>query len=66
MPANAKNDTLGRIMDYESGQLDEDDAIQLFQDLIDSGLAWKLQGNYGRTAQRLIEAGLCRADGGKK
>jgi hypothetical protein len=29
-----------------------------WQKLVDSGLAWKLQGFFGRTATRMIEAGL--------
>lgn len=48
-----------RIIAYESGELSEDATVALFQELIDSGLAWQLQGSYGRTAQRLIDAGLC-------
>jgi hypothetical protein len=47
------------IMAFESGELDDDGIIDLFQKLIDSGLAWKLQGSYGRTATALINAGYC-------
>jgi len=46
------------IIDYESGLLNEEEMLDLFQRLVDSGLAWKLQGNYGRIALALIEEGL--------
>jgi len=52
-------DILNTIMDYESGELDPEDTIDLFQELINSGMAWTLQGSYGRTAMELIEAGHC-------
>jgi hypothetical protein len=46
------------IIAYESGELDEEEIISLFQKLVDSGLAWRLQGSYGRMTQHLIEEGL--------
>lgn len=52
-------DLTGFVIDYESGELDEEAMIQGFQYLIDTGLAWSLQGHYGRTAMALIEAGIC-------
>ena len=52
---------IDRIIAYEDGELDDAGIIELFQDLIDSGLAWQLQGHYGRTATALIEAGLVTA-----
>lgn len=39
----------------------EEQIIEAWQYLIDSGLAWKLQGWFGRTANQLIEEGICSA-----
>lgn len=47
------------ILAYENGELTDNEVINLFQNLIDSGQAWQLQGSYGRTASQLIEAGIC-------
>ena len=54
------DDLTSQIIAYEQGDLSDDDTIALFQRLIDSGLAWQLQGSYGRMAARFIEGGLCR------
>lgn len=51
-------DVVGQIIDYEDGKLDDEETIELFQHLVDNGMAWTLQGSYGRTAMQLIEAGL--------
>ena len=39
----------------------EGQIIDAWQLLIDTGLAWQLQGSYGRNAQALIENGICNA-----
>ena len=45
-------------MDFEGGMMQSDDeVITLFQHLVDTGLAWQLQGSYGRMAQQMIEGG---------
>ena len=38
----------------------EKQQVEAWQLLIDTGLAWKLQGFFGRQAKQLIEAGICR------
>jgi len=42
-------------MDYEMGNLSDLDTLKLFSELIKNGMAWTLQGNYGRTARHLID-----------
>jgi hypothetical protein len=39
----------------------EEQLIEAWQTLIDTGLVWKLQGWFGRQARALIDAGICTA-----
>ena len=39
----------------------EEQYLEAWQYLVDTGLAWSLQGWFGRTARDLIEAGLINA-----
>ena len=50
---------INQVIAYEQGELDEEGIIDLFQELITSGMAWQMQGSYGRTAKALINAGYC-------
>lgn len=52
-------DLTTKIVAYEEGELDELETIELFQELINNGMAWTLQGHYGRMAIDLIESGQC-------
>lgn len=36
----------------------EEQLTEAWQYLVDSGLAWSLQGSFGRTANNLIERGI--------
>lgn len=37
----------------------EEQVIEAWQTLIDTGIVWTLQGWFGRTARSLIENGIC-------
>jgi len=52
-------DVFESIISYENEELSGEEIITLFQKLIDNGMAWTLQGHYGRTAKALIDAGAC-------
>ncbi|QPB09893.1 hypothetical protein KGG73_gp59 [Streptomyces phage Sentinel] len=51
------------VMSYEAGELDARETLELFGTLIRSGMAWTLQGSYGRMANELIHAGYLTRDG---
>ncbi len=47
------------LLAWTDGKLSEEGVIGLFQRLIDSGLAWELEGHIGRCAHDLIMSGHC-------
>jgi hypothetical protein len=52
------------LITYEEGMLDARETLELFALLVKSGMAWTLQGSYGRTANELIHAGYLTQEGG--
>lgn len=56
-------DMVGMIIEYENGDLSDGDTLEFFAALVASGLAWSLQGHYGRMAVSLIDGGLITPDG---
>lgn len=57
------SDIVEKIMAYELGMMDtEEEIIEFFQELVDTGMAWSLQGHYGRSALNLINMGLVTYD----
>lgn len=56
-------DTVSKIMDFEAGEMTLEQTVDFFASLVASGLAWQLQGSYGRTAARLIESGMISKTG---
>lgn len=45
------------LIEYETGELAYVDVVDLFQYLVDTGLAWELQGSYGRMAKMFLDEG---------
>ena len=55
-----KKVSVTKIVQYENGELNDEETVELFQELINTGLAWQLQGSYGRMAVQLLEEGFCQ------
>jgi hypothetical protein len=55
-------DLASLISQYENGEMDDEQTISFFQQLINTGMAWNLQGSYGRMADRLIQSGRCKVE----
>ena len=58
-------DYTSAIIAYEQGELDHDETVELFQYLVDTQLAFRLQGHYGRTAVALYKAGFITDEDGE-
>jgi hypothetical protein len=41
---------------------DDEETLDAYQYLVDTGLVWQLQGSFGRVAQHLIDAGLIKCN----
>jgi hypothetical protein len=52
-------DACGIIEGFDGEDHTEEEIIEAWQYLIDTGAAWTLQGYYGRSATALIESGVC-------
>lgn len=61
------NPNLGEITNniiaFENGELNSEEIIRLFSALVKNGMAWSLQGSYGRNAKALIESGYIDSEG---
>jgi hypothetical protein len=63
MAKTKKIDVVDLIIQYENGDITGKVFLKLFARLIKTGLAWTLQGHYGRTASQLIDNGYIDRDG---
>lgn len=52
-----------KVIRYESGELSPQQQLELFAKLIKNGMAWQLQGFYGRVAMDYIKAGYIDKSG---
>jgi hypothetical protein len=56
-------DAVAAAEGFDGIEHDEEELAGAWQHLIDTGLAWRLQGWFGRQAAALIEQGVCHARG---
>lgn len=55
-----KFDVVDFVIGFEGGMISESEIVEGFQHMINDGIVWGLQGMYGRMANNLIEAGVCK------
>lgn len=56
----AKRNIVNDILAYEGGEMSEANMKKMFQNLVNTGQVWRLQGRYGRTAMAMLEAGVIK------
>ena len=56
-------DLVSLLTDFEMGELDSHETLQLFVGLISTGIINSLQGYYQRTARDLVDAGYLSNEG---
>jgi hypothetical protein len=54
---------IDEFLAYEHGEMGPDEVLDFFARLVVLGLAWTLQGSYGRQAAQFIESGYITEDG---
>lgn len=60
---SAQFDVTEHIIAYEQGELDRASILKMFSYLVSTGIAWQLQGHYGRVSEALIEEGYISKKG---
>ncbi len=55
-----KTDLTSQLIAYEQNELNEEQKLNFFQRLVNTGIVWKLQEHYGRIAHSLLKAGLIK------
>ena len=60
---NKEFDVTSFIMTFESEEMEDSEIVYGMQHLINKGLAYSLQGFYGRIADNLIDQGFCKPKG---
>jgi len=52
-----------KVIAYESGEMGDNQTLEFFSELVKNGMAWTLQGHYGRMASQLINQGFLNRKG---
>lgn len=49
--------TVDKIMAYENDEMTMEEIKEFFQEMVDSGLVWQLQGHYQKVARSMLSLG---------